>query len=242
VQYIGDSMMSFSSGDIVLVGANLPHYWKFDDSYFMENNPIQADVKVAHFSKEFFGDLFLNLPENNAIKCVLEKSKRGIRIPGGNIKVAQMLNNMLESEGTERIIYLMYALLEIAKCDKIELLSSIGFIMNQEENEKNRIKDIYEYSFANYKNKIHLEEIADVANISPNSFCRYFKSHTKKTYSQFLTEIKVGQACKLLIENNLNIKQVCYESGFNNFASFHKCFKSITGRSPLTYQKEFMAA
>src|SRR6476659_8964383 len=73
VQYIGDSMMSFSSGDIVLVGANLPHYWKFDDSYFMENNPIQADVKVAHFSKEFFGDLFLNLPENNAIKCVLEK-------------------------------------------------------------------------------------------------------------------------------------------------------------------------
>ncbi|PTS99390.1 AraC family transcriptional regulator, partial [Pedobacter sp. HMWF019] len=58
----------------------------------------------------------------------------------------------------------------------------------------------------------------------------------------FLTEIKVGQACKLLIDNKLNIKQVCYESGFNNFASFHKCFKSITGKSPLIYQKEFISA
>jgi transcriptional regulator GlxA family with amidase domain len=79
-----------------------------------------------------------------------------------------------------------------------------------------------------------------VANISPNSFCRYFKSRTRKTYSQFLIEIRVGHACKLLIENKLSIKQLCYESGFNNFTSFHKYFKLITNKSPLTYQKEFM--
>ncbi|RZK52417.1 MAG: AraC family transcriptional regulator, partial [Pedobacter sp.] len=103
-----------------------------------------------------------------------------------------------------------------------------------------RINAIYEYSIANFKNKIPLEEIAAIAGISTHSFCRYFKSRTRKTYSQFLIEIKVGHACKLLIENKLSIKQLCYESGFNNFASFHKYFKLITGKSPLVYQKEFI--
>ncbi len=81
------------------------------------------------------------------------------------------------------------------------------------------------------------KRLPGVANISPNSFCRYFKSRTRKTYSQFLIEIRVGHACKLLIENNLSIKQLCYESGFNNFTSFHKYFKLITSKSPLTYQR-----
>jgi AraC-like DNA-binding protein len=241
-QFIGDSIMSFKKGDIILIGANLPHYWRFDKCYFEDSDKNIADVNVAHFPEDFMGD-FLNLPENKALKSILEKARRGIKIIKGNKElIALMLHNMLQAEGTERIIYLIQALLEIAKCEKIEILSSIGFELNQEECERDRIKDIYDYSYANFRNKINLEEIAEVAKISPNSFCRYFKSRTKKTYSQFLTEIKVGQACKLLIDNKLNIKQVCYESGFNNFASFHKSFKCITGKSPLIYQKEFMAA
>lgn len=242
-QFIGDSITQFKKGDIVLVGSNLPHYWRFDKTYFDEGSSRIANVNVAHFSEDFLGENFLNLPENKALKTILDKSKRGIRVISGNKeRIALMISNMLCSEGTERIIYLIQALVEISKCEKIEFLSSIGFEMIKEDVEKDRISDVYDYSFANFRNKINLEEIAEVANISPNSFCRYFKSRTKKTYSQFLTEIKVGQACKLLIDNKLNIKQVCYESGFNNFASFHKSFKCITGKSPLIYQKEFMAA
>lgn len=242
-QFIGDSIMQFQKGDIVLVGANLPHYWRFDECYFNDNKKNTADVKVAHFSGDFLGDYFLNLPENKPLKSILERSKRGIRVVNGNKElIALLLHKMLQAEGTEKIICLIQALLEIAKCEKLEILSSIGFELSGEELERDRIKDVYDYSYANFRNKINLEEIADIAKISPNSFCRYFKSRTRKTYSQFLTEIKVGQACKLLIDNRLNIKQVCYESGFNNFASFHKSFKGITGKSPLIYQKEFMAA
>jgi AraC-like DNA-binding protein/quercetin dioxygenase-like cupin family protein len=240
-QFIGDSIQRFESGDILLIGSNLPHHWKFDDNYLNQETNKSTDVKVAHFSEKFLGDLFLNLPENKSLKDILVKSKRGIRIKKGNKEaIANTLNKMLNSEGTERIIYLIQALLEISKCKEIEMLSSIGFDFNSEDIEQHRINDIYDYSFANFRNKINLEEIADVAKISPNSFCRYFKSRTQKTYSQFLTEIKVGQACKLLIDNKINVKQVCYESGFNNFASFHKCFKSITGKSPLSYQKEYI--
>ena len=236
-QFIGDSISEFGPGDLVLVGANLPHYWRFDQ----DGGAITvADVKVAHFSEGFPGEYFLNLPENKPLKDILEKSKRGIKVLGSNKqRVIDILGLMVESEGADRLLYLIQALLEIAKSDQLQLLSSVGFVLAREEAGNNRIRDVYDYSFANFRNNIHLDDIAGIAGISPSSFCRYFKTLTHKTYSQFLTEIKVGHACKLLIDNRLNMKQVCSESGFNNLASFHKCFKSITGKSPLAYQKEF---
>lgn len=100
-----------------------------------------------------------------------------------------------------------------------------------------RVNTIYDYSLRHFRRTILLEEIAAVANMSPHSFCRFFKSQTRKTYSRFLLELRVGHACKLLVENDLCIKQICYESGFNNFTGFYKYFKLITGKSPLRYQK-----
>ena len=241
-QFIGDSIKRFKSGDIVMVGAHLPHYWRFDDLYFEEDTRVQADIRVAHFCENFWGEQFLHLPENINIKTVLEKARRGLQITGKTRQqVADLLERLLQTDGSERIIILMEALMTIADCKQLNTLSSIGFKHDMVDAENERVNAIYEYSLKNYKRKIQLEEIAAVANISPNSFCRYFKSRTRKTYSQFLIEIRVGQACKLLIENNLSIKQLCYESGFNNFTSFHKYFKMITGKSPLCYQKEFIA-
>ena len=241
-QFIGDNIKRFKSGDIVLVGSQLPHYWRFDDMYFEENSKLVADIRVAHFCENFWGDQFLQLPENINIKQVLERARRGLQITGKTRqKVADLMEQLLSSDGTQRIMLLMEALNTVADCKQLTTLSSIGFKHDLVEAENDRVNAIYDYSLKNFKRKIQLEEIAAVANISPNSFCRYFKSRTRKTYSQFLIEIRVGQACKLLIENNLSIKQLCYESGFNNFTSFHKYFKLITGKSPLTYQKEFMA-
>ncbi|MBW4889234.1 AraC family transcriptional regulator [Mucilaginibacter sp. HMF5004] len=241
-QFIGDSIKQFKHGDIILIGTQLPHYWRFDESYFKEDPKHSADVRVTHFSENFWGDQFLQLPENKMLKSVLDKAKRGIMVNGKTkAVVAGIMERMLQAEGVERIILLMEALNVIANCNKVTLLSSIGFSHNASTSADNdRINAIYEYSIANFRNKIHLEEIAAIAYVSPNSFCRYFKSHTQKTYSQFLIELKVGHACKLLIENKVIIKQLCYESGFNNFASFHKFFKQITGKSPLCYQREFM--
>lgn len=239
-QFVGDSIKQFNAGDVVLIGTQLPHYWRFDEDYFKENSNKSADVRVAHFCGNFWGDQFLLLPENKMIKTVLEKARRGIKVNGKTkIVVAGILEKMLTSAGSEKIILLMEALNAIASCSQVTLLSSMGFELNSGPPENERINAIYEYSLANFRNKIQLEEIAAIAYVSPSSFCRYFKSHTQKTYSQFLIELKVSHACKLLIENKVVVKQLCYESGFNNFASFHKFFKQITGKSPLTYQKEF---
>jgi AraC-like DNA-binding protein len=241
-QFIGDSIKSFRSGDIVLVGPHLAHYWRFDDIYFKNPSKASADVRVAHFSENFWGEHFLNLPENKPIKTLLESSRRGLQVNGKiKIQVADLLEQMVTAEGANRIILLMEALNLIANSNQTVKLSSIGFKQDFDETENIKINAIYNYSLENFRRKILLEEIANVAVISPNSFCRYFKSKTGKTYSRFLTEVKVGHACRLLIENKLNIKQLCYESGFNNMASFHKYFKMTTGKSPLSYQKEFIS-
>ncbi|PWK79637.1 AraC-like DNA-binding protein [Mucilaginibacter oryzae] len=239
-QFIGDSIKQFQPGDMVLVGSNLPHYWRFDDVYFGDGVETQsADTIVVHFNENFWGDQFLQLPENKLIKVLLERSKRGLQITGKTKEaLAGILSTMLKTDGAERIILLLSAL-NILAGSSLSFLTSIGFKYDHNDSESDRLNNIYEYSMRNFRKKIYLEEIAEVAGVSANSFCRYFKSKTRKTYSQFVIEIKVGYACKLLIENKLNIKQLCYDSGFNNFSTFHKHFKQVTGKSPLMYQKEF---
>jgi AraC-like DNA-binding protein len=243
MQFVGDSIERFNDGDLVLVGSNLPHYWRFDDEYFGDHPTRYADTRVVHFCEDFWGDNFLQLPENASIKIMVEKGKHGLHIYGETAKkVAMLMQQLLEAEGPQRLVLLLTALDLIARCKDVTTLSSIGFSYDLVDSEKNRINDIYEYSVKNFRDKIALSEIAGVANISPHSFCRFFKSRTRKTYSQFLIELRVGHACKLLIEDNFSIKQVCFESGFHNFTSFHQYFKKITGKSPLTYKKEFVTS
>jgi AraC-like DNA-binding protein len=240
-QFIGDNISLFHSGDVILVGSNLPHYWCFDDKYF-NSQIVEPNVFVTHFCDNFWGKDFLNIPENLPLKDLLRTAKRGIQVIGPiREHIGELLEEMLISDGCRKILLLLQALIEIANLDNYKILSSIGFQPNIRENENDRINSIYQFSLANYKRKIQMEEVAAVACMSPNSFCRFFKSKTRKTFSNFLIEIRVGIACKLLIANNLSIKQICYESGFNNFASFHKYFKMITNKTPLNYQREFIS-
>jgi len=240
-QFIGDHIQNFKDGDVVLVGSNLPHYWRFDNIYFEDDADAHADVTVAHFREDFWGTQFLNLPENKGIKTLLEKARRGICIEETvKEQVAGLLDKMLVTDGSRKIMLLAEALLLIAE-SQVAPLASIGFNNDFKEAENERINAIYDFTLANFKRPIPTEEIAGIANISPHSFCRYFKSRTRKTYSQFITEIKVGQACKCLIEDQISVKQICFESGFQNFSSFHKYFRQVTGKTPLQYQKQFLA-
>lgn len=239
-QFIGDSIKNFSEGDVVLLGSNLPHYWRFDPEFFEKKETESVDVYAIHFKEDFLGAAFTELPENQELKKMLAQSKQGIQLLGtAKEKIAQMMPLIIEATGTMRIIKLLEVLTEIASCEEKATLVSLGFKPNFLENEKDRIQSIYNYTISNYKNKIELKEIAAVAKISPNSFCKFFKTKSRKTYTQFLNEIRVGQACKLLIENDLTVKEICYDCGFYNFTSFHKYFREITGKTPLKYQQAF---
>ncbi|WP_262249487.1 AraC family transcriptional regulator [Parapedobacter soli] len=240
-QFIGDSIYNFSSGDVVLIGSNLPHYWSFDRSYLDTDATRAADVRVAHFNDDFWGKDFLDLPENTNVKQLLQQAKQGVAVYGmARTRVKELLAELLCTEGTKRITLLIEALTVIADTEERSPLSSVGFSPNYQVSENDRINNIYDFALQHFRRRIALDEIAEVAGMSSNAFCRYFKSRTGKTFSQFLIGIRVGHACKLLIENNLTVKEICYETGFHNFAGFHKYFKQITGKSPLSYRRAYL--
>lgn len=240
-RFVGDHIGNFNQNDLVLLGSNLPHYWCFDSIFFEKPEENHADVRVIHFYDNFWGDQFINLPENIKLRALFERAKRGLFIHGAaKSKVIQLIGEMADSEGTKRIILLLEALTVLAESDEATTISSQGFNLNIEEEERDRINAVYNFAISNFKRKIALNEPAAIAGLSSNSFCRYFKSRTGKTFSRFLNEIRIGHACRLLLEDKLSVKQICYDSGFNNVASFHKNFKKITQKSPLNFQKDLI--
>ena len=235
-QFIGDHIKSFGPGDIVLVGKDLPHYWRYDSKYHHVKDSDAPYSTVIHFLDNFIGEKFLFLPEASAIKALLDKSRSGILITGPDaIIVAEKMEKIYKLQGMEKVVALLECLMTIANIKSLPALSSIGFKYDIRAAEKEKLNNIYNFALTNFKKKILLEEVAAVADLVPNSFCRYFKNRTGKTFSHFLTDIRIGYARKLLIENQMDIKQICFESGFNNFSCFHKQFKAITGRTPKDY-------
>jgi AraC-like DNA-binding protein len=239
-QFVGDNIRSFQSGDLLLIGPNLPHYWRCDEKYFQRESKLYAQATVVHFSEDIFGKAFLGLPENKAIYDLLLKARLGLKVLGeGTDQVKALLHDLLNQADGNSVISLLQILEKLAHCSEINLLSDTQYQNEYDQYDTDRINHIYQYSISNFQKKISIDEIAEVANISPHSFCRYFKSRSRKTYSQFLLELRIGHACKLLSESRLSVAQVCFESGFNNFANFNKYFKIHTGKSPMQYQKEF---
>jgi len=130
----------------------------------------------------------------------------------------------------------------IADSSDCQYLSSIGFSKTYDFAITDKINLIYSYTFENFQSPISIKEVATEVNISPNSFCRYFKTRTLKTYWQFLLEVRIGFACKLLIEGEMSVAQICYECGFNNLSNFNRHFKTLLGKTPLQYSKSHVAS
>ncbi len=240
-QFVGDSIQRFQDGDLLLIGSDCPHYLRSDNMYFQGDENLQAAALVIHFNPEILGETFLNLVENRFIQQLLEKSKKGLRIRGKtkDIVVKQM-RGMLTNSDQNQILELFKLLDYLSQSSELEPLASRIIENNPNDKETARLNQIYNYSAKHFKRKISIEEIAEVANLSSNSFCRYFKNRTRKHFSHFLNEIRVEYACKLIKENQFQVTQVCYEAGFNNFPNFNNAFKKITGKTPLQYSKEFI--
>lgn len=239
MQFVGDSILPFQPNDVVLVGANLPHYWRFDDQYLNEDVLDAPFSTVAHFTETFWGTAFLNLPENQSLKALFYKAQRGILLRGAAaVSVQACMLQLPLTTGTRRIMALLDCLLAIAACPDQLLLASEGFGYDTTDVEDERLNKVYHYTLANFRSRITLAEIAEVAGLAPNSFCRYFKARMGKSYFRFLLEIRVGDTQKLLNSPDLTIQEVGRQSGFSNNADFHKNFKQLTGKTPLTYQRD----
>ncbi|TXK47158.1 AraC family transcriptional regulator [Pontibacter qinzhouensis] len=234
IRFVGDNIENFQAGDLILLGENLPHFWRSDEA--QEEQACEA--LVVQFLADFWGNSFMNLPELALLKDLFQKAKRGIRIRGeSQQEVSTLMQELSTVAGLERILLLLRLLQVIAHSPEITFLCSSGFHSSLSEAETKRMSDIHTYTLANFSSKIKLEEVAALVHLTPNAFCRYFKTHARKTFSQFLLEIRVGHACKLLMEGKLPVGQICLDSGFQNFSNFNRYFKAITKLTPQEYQR-----
>ncbi len=150
------------------------------------------------------------------------------------------MGKLPRAKGLERITTLLTILEKIANSKEKQYINSIHHEVKIDKAETNRLNNVFQHVSDNFQRKITLTEIASVANLSTKAFCRYFKSKTRKTFYDFLLEVRVAHACHLLLEKDMSVYEVCYETGFNNLSNFNRYFKKITDKTPTGYKREFM--
>jgi len=235
---VGDSIGSFKGGELLLIGSNVPHWFKNEVHYFDKQSKLRARSISLFFREDSFGTSFFQLPEMTQIKEVFIKAQRGILVKGKDREnIIQQLNHIEKLTPVNRLLALIQMLQQIAESEEWEYLSNITFdpreIFSESDNE------IFQYVMDHYHKPIQLEKIAQLSNSSVSSFCRNFKLRTQKTFIQFVNEIRIGAACKLLREKENSIATIAYEVGFNNISNFNRQFKRVTGFTPTQYFRKF---
>ncbi|WP_346316385.1 AraC family transcriptional regulator [Chitinophaga sp. YIM B06452] len=241
MQFVGDDIRPFSKGGIVLVGSNLPHFWRYESG--SEEDSQAPYSTVIHFKETCLGGGFLDIPEAAALRGVVQRARRGLHVPEhSSAAIAAEITQIMETDGIERIIALLRCLAKLSANPDVTELASPGFSPDLDPRTgSDRINRVFDHIFRNFRDTLPLAEVAGIAAMSENSFCRYFKSKTGKTYLQFLSEVRVGAACKLLMESRLSIKEICFDSGFSDYTSFHRIFKKHTGKTPQQYCRSVFA-
>jgi len=239
-RFIGNNVAPFSPGEVILLGANLPHKWKFDETSSSDGTCSRESI-ILHFEADLLGSFFLSLPEAKLVSKVIEHAKKGMAFHGNSSKkLADLIRSSVNSTGMERIVILLSILSAISETEEFEEITSPFRLTVPMEQDGSRHEKITDFVLKNYKTDISLEDAAAISNLSATSFCRYFKLVTNKTFNEFLQEIRIGHACRMIIENKFPIDVICFECGFKNVSNFYRHFKNIAGMTPKVFKNSFI--
>ncbi|MEM6801759.1 MAG: AraC family transcriptional regulator, partial [Bacteroidota bacterium] len=228
-RFVGNNIEDYKSGDLVMFGSNLPH------GYITERESSQV---VIQMQESFLGNEFLDKPETQVIKDLFFKAKRGLKFVGKAQKEAEdKIRDMLELNGLPQIIKLLELLYLFASTADFRYITQESYIVDAKMTELKRIRIVYSYILENYRTGVSLEEAAALIPMTKSSFCKFLKKHAKKTFSEIVNEIRISHACELMIQTDMKISSIAYESGFNDISYFNRIFKKIMKSSP----KEFMS-
>ena len=232
-RYIGNHLSDFSDGDFVLIGPNQPHCWLLD-----QDDP-KASAIVIQFTHDFMGKDCFEKPEFSAIQTMLKESQAGLLFPNPK-NLTKYILRLRKSSGAKRIIHFL-ELFEALSNEKYQLINTGALENTYSGNiDTNRINVIMAYIVENFKNDISLEDVANVANLTPNAFCKYFKKLTRKTFVDMVIQYRMNYAVQKLLYTDDTIGAIALSAGFNDMSYFYKTFKAKMGLSPLAYRKKFL--
>jgi len=230
---IGDSMNKFKSDDVLAIGSNLPHVFKSDGDEQAKSHMISI-----FFGKNSFGRDFFESNEFTALKLFFKQSAYGLRITSNLDALKHLFIKFNKASKLNRFI-ILFEILQLVSKSKTEQLSSFVYKGSYSDDQGKRMSDVFEHTMHNFHDTISLDEIANVANMTPQSFCKYFKQRTNKTYFGFLNELRIEHACKLLLaSNDLSISEISLKSGFNNISNFNRRFRLLKKTTPLKYRSK----
>ncbi|MES2829870.1 MAG: AraC family transcriptional regulator [Bacteroidota bacterium] len=240
-RFIGDSIKSFGAGELVFTGADLPHLWRSDETYFKKDGLLEIQGIVIYLKENFLGNDMMDKEEMVQLKKLFKRAARGLEFSGTEReKVIKMMKELLQLTGLESLIHLLRILLSLSQSKEYQYISQTAYSGPFKENETDRMNKVYEYVLKNFRKKIILPDLAAKLYMTPTSFSRYFTIRNNKTFSRFIAEIRVKHACKLLTETDLPISSISYDCGFNTLSNFNKQFKEITLKKPSEYKDEFL--
>jgi AraC-like DNA-binding protein len=225
---VGNSYEQFVEGDLVLLGSNLPHTWSNK-----QRDHTYSEAIVIQFSKEFISP-FLELHESLMIKNMLESSFRGMRFEEDAIVIAKLIA-LTESSGVDRIIQLISVLDDLSK-KQSTLIAPNTFHNVVSRKSEMRINKVCVFIQNNFYQKISLKEVADLIHLTESNFCKFFKKATGKTYSNYVNEIRINEACRLLAQTEKTISQISFECGFETLSYFNRVFLQLKRLTPSKYK------
>jgi AraC-like DNA-binding protein len=228
---VGDKISSYAENDIFIIGSNLPHAFKSD-----KNIKTNSKMLSLFFTEASFGENFFKLSEFAEITSFFSKSLQGLVVKTNQTKIIQQFLKLKKASKLERFI-LFLEIVKLISNSKTEPLSNFLYSKKYSDIEGKRMRTIFDFTIENAHQKISLEAIANLANMTKNAFCKYFKKRTNKTYINFLTELRIEKACQFLkSKEEFSIAEVAFKSGFNNISNFNRKFKEVKNVTPFSYR------
>lgn len=239
-RYVGKNMEDFNSGDLILLGPELPHSWKSED---VSEDTTGVKSIVIQFEKNCFGAEFFNKPELSNISNLLKLSAYGIKFMSATAELLQGKMDKLsfEQNALKKMLMLLDLLETLSESKDYRLLDQDGVVARQSASNKERINAALGYIVDNFQNEIVLDRVAAAVNMSPNAFCKYFKKVTGKTFMDTVIDYRINFAVQQLLATEKTVSDISLESGFGDVSHFYKLFKRRMQISPLNYRKSFLA-
>jgi AraC-like DNA-binding protein len=240
----GNSMHVFTGGEVFVMGANQPHLFKSSPDYFAEDSQKQVRAISIFFNPNAKLAALFSLPEMQAVQSFFAQWQNGFKIPEREAEAFSVsIAKIQHSTGAAQLALLIDLLNAMSTTDSLQPLSSENYTYSMTDPEGARIASVYNYIMHNYSSALTLDEVARLAHLTPNAFCRYFKKHTRTTFIAFVNKVRVNEACKMLVNGSLNnIADVAYSCGFSSITNFNYVFKNIAGKSPRDYINDYSGA
>lgn len=234
---VGDSVEVIGNYDLTLIsGEDLEHVWEQNEC---DSKNIR-EITIQFSSDLFFGN-FIHKNQFDSIRRMLEKAKKGISYPMEAIlKIFPMLNTLsTEKEGFYSVIKFLSILYELSLIENIQTLSSSSFAKIDDSTDSRRVRKIYEYINTHFTQQITLEDLANLVGMTPVALSRFFKLRSGRTISDYIIDIRLGNATRLLVNTTNSISEICYDCGFNNLSNFNRIFKRKKDCSPTEFRENF---